>query len=287
MTEDFRGLRVAAFESRMATEMTRLIERYGGRPRVAPSMREIPLQDNGKVLEFGERLLNGDYDTVIFLTGVGTRTMFQALKTHYPLEAVATALHRITLVARGPKPISALKECGLAPNITVPEPNTWRDLLHELDRASPIHGRRVAVQEYGEPNDELLKGLRERGAEVDRVPVYRWALPEDLGPLRQVIEKILDGEVDVMLITNAVQIDHVVQLMKQEDRFEDGAQQLKQAAERMVVASIGPTASERLRYHGLPVDLEPSHPKMGTLVKETSERARSLLAAKRTASEQA
>jgi len=71
MTEaqGFRGLRVAAFESRMAEEMARLIARYGGEPLVAPSMREIPLENNTEALEFGEHLLAGRFDMVILLTG--------------------------------------------------------------------------------------------------------------------------------------------------------------------------------------------------------------------------
>jgi uroporphyrinogen-III synthase len=79
-----------------------------------------------------------------------------------------------------------------------------------------------------------------------------------------------------MLVTNAVQIDHVMRLLGPE-----GQQGFRHALSRMVVASIGPTASERLRQHGLPVDLEPSHPKMGILVKETADKAEALLRAKR------
>ncbi len=57
----FAGLRVAAFESRMAEQMIQLIERHGGRPLVAPSMREVPLEENSDVLRFGERLLAGEF----------------------------------------------------------------------------------------------------------------------------------------------------------------------------------------------------------------------------------
>ncbi|MGH7166888.1 MAG: uroporphyrinogen-III synthase, partial [Nitrospiraceae bacterium] len=121
----FGGLRVAAFESRMAAEMARLIERYGGQPLVAPSMREIPLSDNTDVLRFGELLLKGQFDMLILLTGVGTRAMIEVLRTRSPLDHIRAALGRVSLVARGPKPIAALKELGLTPEIAVPEPNTW------------------------------------------------------------------------------------------------------------------------------------------------------------------
>ncbi len=273
----FDGLKVAAFESRMAKEMSSLITRYGGEPLVAPSMREIPLENNTEALEAGERLIAGQFDLLILLTGVGTRALVEVLKTRHGLDTVTAALGRVTRVARGPKPVAALRELGLTADITVPEPNTWRDLLQALDDKKPVAGLKVAVQEYGVSNAELLGGLGERGATVTRVPVYRWALPEDVEPLRQVIDAIVQSKVAVVLVTNAAQIDHVMQVAVQDGK----ADAVRAALKKTVIASIGPVASERFREHGLQVDLEPSHPKMGILVKEASERAQELLANKR------
>ncbi len=273
----FDGLKVAAFESRMAKEMSLLITRYGGEPLVAPSMREIPLENNTEALEAGERLIAGQFDLLILLTGVGTRALVEVLKTRHGLDTITAALGRVTRVARGPKPVAALRELGLTADITVPEPNTWRDLLQALDDKKPVAGLKVAVQEYGVSNAELLGGLGERGATVTRVPVYRWALPEDVEPLRQVIDAIVQSKVAVVLVTNAAQIDHVMQVAVQDGK----ADAVRAALKKTVIASIGPVASERIREHGLQVDLEPSHPKMGILVKEASERAQELLANKR------
>src|SRR5438094_9843817 len=157
----FDGLHIAAFESRMAEEMARLIARYGGQPLVAPSMREIPLEDNHAVFRFGDQLLARQFDMVILLTGVGTRTMVEALKTRQPLDTIKAALARVSLVARGPKPIAALKELGLTPEIAVPEPNTWRDILQALDARKTLSGLRIAVREYRVSSAELLEGLRD------------------------------------------------------------------------------------------------------------------------------
>ena len=277
VTVGFNGLTVAAFESRMAAEMARLIERYGGQPHVAPALREIPLSDNTAVLEFGKRLLAGHFEMVILLTGVGTKTMIEILQTAHPLDSVKAALARTTVLARGPKPVAALKELGLIPSITVPEPNTWRDILQVLDERGSLIEVRIAVQEYGVSNPDLLAALRERGAQVTQVPIYKWALPENIAPLHAVLVAIIAGQIDVLLITNAAQIDHVMQLLEQKGT----TAQFKGACKKMVVASIGPTASERLRHYDLPIDFEPTHPKMGVLVKEASERAHALLIPKR------
>ncbi|MGZ8393678.1 MAG: uroporphyrinogen-III synthase [Nitrospira sp.] len=272
----FNGLTVASFESRMAAEMTRLIVRHGGRPLVAPALREIPLEDNSAAIRFGEQLLTEGLDVLILLTGAGTTTLFEILHSRHSKDKITSALKNTVLIARGPKPVAALKGLGFQPTLTVSEPNTWVDVVSTLDESRPVKGLRMAVQEYGLPNLDLLEALKQRGAKVVSVPVYRWALPEDTAPLKHLINQILAGQVQVLLITNAAQIDHVMQVVE-----EDGqSTQFKEACKKLVVASIGPTASERIRSHGLPVDFEPSHGKMGILVKETSEQAHRILAAK-------
>jgi uroporphyrinogen-III synthase len=171
-----------------------------------------------------------------------------------------------------------LKEVGLIPALAVPEPNTWRDLLSELDRTLAIGGRRVAVQEYGARNEELLAGLRQRGARVTTVPVYGWALPEDTAPLRAAIERVVAREVEVALFSSATQVDNVFRVA-----VEMGwADALREAFRgRMVVASIGPITTAALQEHGIEPDLHPEHPKMGQLVAEIARQAAELLERKR------
>ncbi len=274
------GLRVLSLESRRAPEMAKLIENYGGRAIVAPSMREIPLESNTEALAFARTLAANGFDMVIFLTGVGTRALARVVETIYPLEQFAEALRRVTVVARGPKPVAALKELGVPVTIAVPEPNTWRDLLRALDEKSdiaPLHGRRVAVQEYGASNSELLAGLADRGALVTRVPVYQWALPEDTGPLHAAVEAMARGEIDVALFTTSIQIAHLLRIAREMNL----EQELRRSFARILVGSIGPMTSEELREQGLSPDFEPAHPKMGFLVNEAAERGAVMLEEKR------
>ena len=160
--------------------------------------------------------------------------------------------------------------------LCAPEPNTWRELLQVLD-AQELHGLRVAVQEYGISNPELLAALRDRGAVVASIPVYQWALPEDLGPLRAAIDAIAAEQLDAALFTTRMQVVHLVEVAGRMNM--EGA--LRRGLERMVIASIGPTTSAELRQLGIKVDLEPSHPKMGLLVQEAAERCIELLPKKR------
>jgi len=278
----FAGLRVLALESRRAAELAKLVGTYGGEPVVAPAMREVPLESNKEALAFAKALFAGEFDMVIFLTGVGTRALLSVVETAYKREEYIAALQRVKVVARGPKPVAALRELGITPAITAPEPNTWRELLLALDESASreelrLRGARAAVQEYGVSNSELLSGLRERGASVTRVPVYQWALPEDCAPLQAAVESLVAGEIDVVLFTTGVQVTHLFQIaaeMKLEEPMRLGLG-------RAIVASIGPTTSEELQRHGVRADLEPSHPKMGFLVKETAEQSGELLRRKR------
>ena len=262
----FQGRRVLALESRRAEEIAKLIANHGGVPTVAPSMREVPLASNTAALAFAAALLDGGFDLVIFLTGVGTRALARVIATAYPLDRFVEALKRVTVVARGPKPVAALRELGVPVTVAVPEPNTWRELLQALEPI-PLEGRGVAVQEYGVSNPELLAGLGRRGAHVTRVPVYQWALPEDTGPLRAAVAALAHGDFDVVLFTTSVQVTHLLQVAREMGLEEP----VRLALQRLVVASIGPTTTEALREHGLDAHLEPSHPKMGFLVKEAAE----------------
>jgi uroporphyrinogen decarboxylase len=243
--------------------MADLITRHGGRPVIAPALREIPLQDNPEAFAFAERLLRSEFDLVIFLTGVGTRFLAQAIETRVPRADWVAALGKAKVLARGPKPVAALRELGVRIDFQVPEPNTWRELLALLDGQFPVSGHRVAVQEYGKPSAELVEGLSQRGAAVTTVPVYRWALPDDTGPLRATIAELAAKRIEVALFTSAQQVEHFVQVAREEGREADMRNVLGQ---HVIVGSVGPTTSEALRDHALPVDIEPEHPKMGHLV---------------------
>lgn len=276
----FAGLRVLSLESRRATEMAKLIAHHGGEAIVAPSMREIPLESNTEAMAFARTLAEGGFDMVIFLTGVGTRALERVAEMVYPADQFAAALRGLAVVARGPKPVAALRELGVPVTLAVPEPNTWRDLLRALDEGAeslPLQGCRVAVQEYGSSNRELLEGLAERGARVTRVPVYQWALPEDLAPLRAAIQSIAANEVDVALFTTSHQIIHLMKVAA-EMNLEKA---VRDAFARILVGSIGPVTSEELSEQGLAADFEPSHSKIGILVSEAAQRSAELLRRKR------
>jgi uroporphyrinogen-III synthase len=274
-----RGLRVIAFESRRAAELEQLLARHEATVIAAPALREVPIEENAHAIELVTRLEEGTLDVLILLTGVGTRALVEAVQPRCPTDRFVDLLRRVKIVARGPKPVAALRTLDLVADVRVPEPNTWRELLDTLDRELPVRGLRVAVQEYGKANPSLLDGLAERGADVLRVPVYRWALPYDLAPLHAAIARLVAREAEVAVFTTAVQLDHLLQVAAETP---DGAEAIRAALrDHVVVAAIGPTVAEALVEAGLPVDLTPVHPKLGWLANAIAEQAPALVVAKR------
>lgn len=263
----FGGRTVLSFESRRAAEIATLIENSCGRAIVAPATREVPAQNDTDVSRFASALLDGKIDLAIFLTGVGTRALARAMEPFCSREQFIASLSKIPVLARGPKPVGALRELGVPIAWTVPEPNTWREIVQVLEiNRVPLQGKRIVLQEHGVPSQELVDALTVRGADVLPIHVYDWAMPEDIGPLKKAVNALVEGSVDVVLFTAAVQAHHLFQIAD-EMRVREA---LVNSLRRVIIGSIGPVTSEALAKYGIPVNLEPSHPKMGFLVREAA-----------------
>lgn len=274
----FSDLAVASFESRRADDMTRLIERHGGRAFVSPSMRERPLEENPAAINLANDVVTGRLDLLIFLTGVGFEYWLQQVSRRVDVERLLGCLADMPTLVRGPKPAAAMRKRGLTPTWQVPEPNTWRELLTTLDRVAPVANQSVAVLEYGRSNSSLTAGLEARGARVMNLKVYEWELPEDVGPLEANARRIAAGEIDVALFTSAEQVHNLMRVAESMGAEEGVRQRLRG---EVVVCSIGPTTSEALRELELSVDLEPVHPKMGSLVAAAAAQAPGMLRRKK------
>jgi len=274
MEKGLQNLRVVSFQNRRSEEMGHLIEKRGGTIIQAPSMREVPLEDQHHAFEFADILLGGNLDGIILLTGVGTRMLVEAMCLQHPHEAIHSALQDLPKLCRGPKPVAYLKTVSMKPTLVAPEPNTWRELIAEFDRVDyPLQGKKIAIQEYGHSNPDLEEALRQRGVEIIPIPVYGWKLPEDTSLLESALKTIAAGNADIALFTSAQQVQNVFEVAKAMDSYDDIHRELNQ----MLVASVGPITTEALEKFHVAVKLEPEHPKMGHLIKCLSENATRLL----------
>ncbi len=252
---------VAILESRLGGELAELVEKRGGRPMLAPALAEVPDVDNATIV----RLL-GEFESrppkiAIFQTGVGTRALFAATDSLGLTPKLLRLLARCVVVARGPKPISALRARSVRIDRSAEEPYTTAEVLDSL-RDLSFDGERVVVQRYGETNVELEKALRAGGAEVVEIPTYRWALPENTAPLARLIDALERKQVDATVFTSASQAHNLFALSERLGRQATLAANLNHT----LVASIGPVCSAALEEHGVKIALEASPPKLGPLV---------------------
>jgi len=271
----FAGLRVLSLESRRAAEIEVLIRKQGGEPFVAPSVKECGLDDHSDAFRLLESLERDALDMLILMTGVGLTLWKDVIAASYSTERADTALRRVKLLARGPKPSSALRASGISPDITIPEPNTWREIVQILAERPE---RRLGVQEYGRPNQDFVQALAGLGAEVETYALYRWELPDNLDPLKEAVQKLANRDTDVILFTSSIQLEHLFRVagaVGMTDQIRD----ILRA--QVVIASIGPVMNEALAGHGLAPDITPASPKMGALVYAAAEASSAVLDRKR------
>jgi uroporphyrinogen-III synthase len=222
-----------------------------------------------------EDVIRGDYEAVVFTTGVGAQYIIDAASALGRKQPFLQALGRTKTVCRGPKPAAVLRPLGVPVALNVPEPNTWRETA---DAMKDLPAKSVAVQEYGVPNPELIALLRERKMEVTPVPVYRWDLPEDTSARERVVQGIANHEFDIALFLSSVQLTHVLQIA---GRLHLRDELLRVLRERIVVVSIGPVMTDALVREEITPDFTPKHPKLAICVRQLAQEAPSLVARKR------
>ena len=258
------GRTIALLEARRATELASLVEAYGGIPFHAPALREEPTEDLPAIGGLLDQIAESDLDVMIFQTGVGARALFHGIAALGRLDEWQAALAKATVVVRGPKPTAVLREFATRIDVRAPEPYTTADVLREL-ASHDLSDRFTVVQHYGEPNIELVEALQVRGARVHEIEVYRWALPNDLTTIETFICDLPTGRFDAMVVTSQVQVRHLFQIAERLGQAEHLASVLRH---HTVVGAVGPIAARALRAHGVTVDLEPEHPKMGPMIRD-------------------
>ena len=246
----------------MSNELADLIRRHGGDPYSVPAVRESPIDCTDEVASFIDSIGEGSLDVIIFLTGVGARALFSEAEKIGRWPELFQGLERVTTVCRGPKPVAVLKRTGVHVSIVAPEPNTTVELLGAI-ASLDLKDKGVGLTHYGERNVPLTEALESRGARLFEMCLYEWMLPEDVQPLRDMVEEIIRGGVGAVAFTSQIQIRHLFQMAEEGGRSQELAEALN---ERLIVASVGPTCTSVLQNFGVAPHVVPEHPKMGHLV---------------------
>ena len=259
------GRTVALLESRKAEDIAAMVRRFGGTPQCAPSVREVLRTDDVRPLL--TRLIAGEFDVVVMLTAAAAEALFAEAERHGTLDAVVDALRRTTLACRGPKPMVALKRRSLVPDVTTGKPHTTDELIEAL-ASSNATGLRTLLLHYGERSVALSGALTDRGARVEDLCLYDWALPEDLGPLEALVHDTLAGRVDAMLFTSQIQLRHLLEIARGMRVSEPLIEALR---DRVIVGSVGPVCTRALRSAGIVPDVMPHAPNGPALIQAVAD----------------
>lgn len=257
-----KGARVAILEARMSAELAAMVERLGGVPYSAPAVRETPLEQPEDIGSFVDALCEGRFAIIVLMTGVGVTALLREAERLGHLDAALTALRKTTTVCRGPKPVAVLRRHDVPVGITAAEPHTTAELLQALASVA-VAGKTVGFLHYGERNETAANALRARGATVDEVCLYEWRLPDDIGPLERLVDEIIGGRIDAVVITSQIQCRHLFQVAGRlgKDRALTDALNAN-----VVVAAVGPVCAAALREAGVIPHVQPAHPKMGPMM---------------------
>jgi uroporphyrinogen-III synthase len=255
---NFNGATVLALESRRAADMQTLIESFGGVAVVAPSIREVPLEQNAELERFSTALTQQTMTDLVCMTGVGTKFLLRQLSP----EAIA-ALKNVNLVLRSNKAVAVLREHDLTGTL-VSEPHTWHEVLEYYQNIGNLEPRQIWIAEFGEDTPKaFVTALKKLGASVHLLPVYRWALPEDTAPLERAVHDVIAGKFEWLLLTSGVQLWHAVDFARTLGLVTD----FKSALEQVRIASIGPACDEAILELGFKPTVQAQPHKMGVLVR--------------------
>lgn len=252
---------VAILESRTGAHLAELVRRRGWVPMLAPALEEVPDLDARALESLLERWRSNPFDMCIFQTGVGTRALFAAADLVSLTDEFKTRLAAARVVVRGPKPVGELNLRGIRIDLRAASPFTTATVLDAL-ADTPLRGANVLVQRYGAANRALAQGLEARGATVEEIATYRWAIPAHTQPLLDLLGELAEGRIDAVVFTSAVQIEHLHAIAERTGAAAHLAEQMN----RVIVASIGPVCSQALRTRGITPTFEADPPKLGPLM---------------------
>ncbi len=256
------GARVALLEGRMSSELANLVQRHGGEPWCAPAVRESARSCAPEVHSLIDGLSAGRYDVLICSTGAGVKALYQEAEQIGRAAELIGGLREIMLVCRGPKPAAALKRHGLRSTLNTAAPHSTTELLVALN-GTALTGTNVVLLHYGERNLPLTEALEARGGRLHEFCLYEWQLPEDLAPLRDLIDAIMCNRIDAIAFTSQVQLRH---LLRVAGELGAADQLINALNHETLVAAVGPTCATALHYAGITPHVVPEHPKMGQMV---------------------
>ena len=261
------GYTVGVTADRRWEDQAELLRRRGARVLHGPSIATQYLASDEALRAATASVAANPPDYLVATTGIGMRAWLEAAQAWGMGEALLAALAPARIVARGPKSAGAVQTAGLT--VWQSSPNERLDQLLPLLLAEPLMGRRVAVQEAGAEAADISLALRDEGADVVEVPVYRWRMPDDTGPALRLVDAACDGRVDAVTFTSAPAVQNLFAVAERHKRDNH----LRRAFNTSVVAAcVGAVCAGAALDEGIEDPVEPSLGRLGLMIRALSDR---------------
>lgn len=254
------GFTVGVTAARRAEELGTLLTRRGAAVLHAPALRIVPLADDSELRAATGELLDKVPDTVIATTAVGFRGWIEAADGWGTGDRLLDVLRGAELLARGPKVKGAIRGAGLTESWS-PGSESMAEVLDRL-LGEGVEGRRIALQLHGEPLPGFVESLREAGAEVVGVPVYRWMPPEDIAPLDRMLDVTAARGLDALTFTSAPAVTSYLNRAEARGMLPEV---LSALGHDVLVACVGPVTAQPLQARGIDT-VQPERFRLGPLV---------------------
>lgn len=234
---------------------------------LGPTIRTLPLTGDERIRQVTEELVRKPPDVLVANTGVGMRGWLAMAESWGPTEDLLEALSSARILSRGPKASGVLATVGLHVDWQAPSARMDEVVSRLVDEGAA--GRRVALQlDGGDEDGSTTERLRAAGADVVPVPVYRWTLPDDLGPALRVVEAARSGRVDAVTFTAAPALHNLFAVAEQTG----AADELRDAFNGSVLAMcVGPVCVEAAVERGVIKAEQPPHARLGSMVQRLTD----------------
>lgn len=265
---ELSGYVVGVTADRRADEQVAMLERRGAAVVHGRVIRTHPSAVDGPLAGALRELVGRPPEITVLSTGIGVRGIVEAAECLALAEPLVAALARSRVHARGPKANGAA--------VTVGIPVHWQttsglsqEIVTELGRLDGgLAGRRVAVQLDGAESQPLARQLEALGAEVVAIPVYRWSLPDDIGPAVRLVQAVVERRLDAVTFTARPQIECLCEIA-------DGAGLLDPLragfARGVIPVCVGPVCAEAAVDAGFGEPVVPVRSRLGSMVARLAE----------------
>lgn len=214
-------------------------------------------------------LMEDPPDHLVVSTGMGFRLWLEAATGWSLGPALVEVLASGTILARGAKAASAVHRAGLEVAWRAPGETMDEVVEHLADLVAGWSRRpRVALQLFEPDTHPSTEALRALAATLVEVPVYRWRLPDDVGPALALVEATIAGRLDAVTFTSQPAVRHLLRIAGDAGREKELLDALNT---HVMAACIGPVCAAAATEVGITHPHWPEPPRLPAMARQITE----------------